>query len=172
MLDQQNFKELSLNDKAAHSKPVRRRQRQTLSCLPCRRLKVKCDRGHPCRHCVWSDRAANCQYAPFPAVQQNSVTSSDEDKNGKSNKSSLAAVGKSKPALILPKTEPDYSVFSVSSPATTTTSKSDESSKAAADPYNSWSSKFRGSTHWVAVSRQVLYCIPHLQIRFTVLTTV
>lgn len=165
MLDHQKFEKLKLNDKAAPSKPVRRRQRQTLSCLPCRRLKVKCDRGHPCRHCVWSDRAASCHYAPFPAAQSsNGVTSSDEDQSGKSSQSSLAPTDKSKPALILPKTEPDVSVFSVSSPATTTTttsSKSEESAKSVHDPYNSWNSKFRGSTHWLTVSRQV-YIHPSL----------
>ena len=157
MLDHQKFEKLKLNDKAAPSKPVRRRQRQTLSCLPCRRLKVKCDRGHPCRHCVWSDRAASCHYAPFPTAQSsNGVTSSDEDQSGKSSQSPLAPIDKSKPALILPKTESDVSVFSVSSPATTTTSsKSEESTKSVYDPYNSWNSKFRGSTHWLTVSREV-----------------
>lgn len=160
MLDHQKFEKLKLNDKAAPSKPVRRRQRQTLSCVPCRRLKVKCDRGHPCRHCVWSDRAASCQYAPFPTVQSTGVTSSDEDQGGKSSQSPQAPIDKSKPALLLPKTESDISV-SVSSPATTTTSsKSEESIRSVYDPYNSWNSKFRGSTHWLTVSRQVLYIYP------------
>lgn len=157
MLDHQKFEKLKLNDKAAPSKPIRRRQRQTLSCLPCRRLKVKCDRGHPCRHCVWSDRAASCHYAPFPTTQSNGVTSSDEDQSGKSSQSPLAPTDKLKPALILPKTESVASGFSGSSPATTTTSsKSEEPLKSSVyDPYNSWNSKFRGSTHWVTVSRQV-----------------
>lgn len=161
MLDHQKFEKLKLNDKPATSKPVRRRQRQTLSCLPCRRLKVKCDRSHPCRHCVWSDRAASCHYAPFPAAQPNGVTSSDEDQTGKSSESPQVPVDKTKPALLLPKTETDLSVFSASSPATTTTSsKSEESIKSVHDPYNSWNSKFRGSTHWLTVSRQVPYTYP------------
>lgn len=168
MLDHQKFEKLKLNDKAAPSKPVRRRQRQTLSCLPCRRLKVKCDRGHPCRHCVWSDRAASCRYAPFPTAQSNGVTSSDEDQSSKSSQSPLAPIDKFKPALLLPKTEPDVTIFSVSSPATTTTSsKSEEFTKSSVyDPYNSWNSKFRGSTHWLTVSRQVLYILPTYFVRY------
>lgn len=153
MLDHQKFEKLKLNDKPTSSKPVRRRQRQTLSCLPCRRLKVKCDRGHPCRHCVWSDRAASCQYAPFPVAQSNGVASSDEDQTGKSSQSTQAPIDRAKPALLLPKTESD---ISMSSPAaTTTSSRSEESIKSIYHPYNSWNSKFRGSTHWLTVSRQV-----------------
>ncbi|EED12390.1 C6 transcription factor, putative [Talaromyces stipitatus ATCC 10500] len=155
MLDHQKFEKLKLNDKAVFSKPVRRRQRQTLSCLPCRRLKVKCDRGHPCRHCVWSDRAASCQYAPFPTAQANSINSSDEDQTGKSSLSPQAPIDRAKPALLLPKTEPD--LFDSSPAATTSSSKSEESVKSIYDPYNSWNSKFRGSTHWLTVSRQIQY---------------
>lgn len=37
---------------------LRRRRRPALSCLECRRRKIKCDRNDPCRHCI----AADTQY--------------------------------------------------------------------------------------------------------------
>lgn len=33
-------------------RPTRRRRRPALSCLECRRRKIKCDRSDPCRHCA------------------------------------------------------------------------------------------------------------------------
>lgn len=156
MIDHQKFEKLRLNDKSALSKPVRRRQRQTVSCLPCRRLKVKCDRGHPCRHCVWSDRAASCQYAAFPTAALNVVTSSDDDKSTIASNSSQTPPDILQQPFLLPKIEPESFMSSSSaSPATTASSKSDGTPKPAFDRYNSWNSKFRGSTNWVAVSRQV-----------------
>lgn len=41
----------------------RARPRPTLSCLTCRRKKLKCDREHPCVQCVKSGRADECNYA-------------------------------------------------------------------------------------------------------------
>jgi Fungal Zn(2)-Cys(6) binuclear cluster domain len=141
------------------SKPVRRRQRQTLSCLPCRRLKVKCDRGHPCRHCVWSDRAASCQYTAFPRTKTPSsgVASSDEDQASVTCVSSQAPPNRSQPTVLLPKVKLENSVSSSESP-TTTSSRTEEPAKIT-DPgtgESGWRSKFRGSTHWLSVSEQVI----------------
>lgn len=118
-------------------KEVRRRQRQTLSCLPCRRLKVKCDRNHPCGHCVWSERASSCHYAAFPkTTPANVVTTAQSTEPTKPN------------VLLLPKAES----------ASSATSSNGESPKAFIQNYNPhdiWNSKFRGPTHWLAVRRQV-----------------
>lgn len=50
---------------------VRRRRRPALSCLNCRRRKIKCDRNDPCVHCT--SAKLQCKYAPptrdLPAVQ-------------------------------------------------------------------------------------------------------
>ncbi|KAI0159575.1 hypothetical protein GGR57DRAFT_499901 [Xylariaceae sp. FL1272] len=40
--------------------PPRLRRRPALSCLACRRRKVKCDRGHPCARCVSTE--THCKY--------------------------------------------------------------------------------------------------------------
>jgi Fungal Zn(2)-Cys(6) binuclear cluster domain len=41
--------------------PPRRRRRPALSCVPCRRRKIKCDRTIPCNHCMQSKNAV-CSY--------------------------------------------------------------------------------------------------------------
>lgn len=49
----------------------RQRRRPALSCLECRRRKIKCDRTDPCAHCV--SIRAQCTYQMFssgPVVQQ------------------------------------------------------------------------------------------------------
>jgi hypothetical protein len=47
---------------------LKKRRRPALSCEPCRRRKVKCDRNQPCGQCVQS-KIASCAYSPIrPAV--------------------------------------------------------------------------------------------------------
>ena len=49
----------------------RRRRRPALSCIECRRRKIKCDRGEPCTNCVGT--RARCVYRIFgdePIAQQ------------------------------------------------------------------------------------------------------
>lgn len=41
----------------------RRRIRATISCLPCRRRKVKCNRQSPCQHCSRLGKAERCIYS-------------------------------------------------------------------------------------------------------------
>lgn len=42
--------------------PTRRRRRPPLSCLVCRRRKLKCDRSLPCAQCVKSKSVDSCTY--------------------------------------------------------------------------------------------------------------
>lgn len=49
---------------------VKKRRRPALSCEPCRRRKVKCDRNQPCGQCVQS-KVASCAYSPtLPSVSR------------------------------------------------------------------------------------------------------
>jgi len=43
--------------------PRRRRRRPALSCVECRRRKIKCDRNNPCSHCV--STKARCTYRVY-----------------------------------------------------------------------------------------------------------
>jgi hypothetical protein len=151
-------------------KEVRKRQRQTLSCLPCRRLKVKCDREQPCGHCVWSERAASCRYAAFPRSTANAKSIADGP-SGEDHKASKAT----DPPIILPKSmslllprsqrpqnsnsEAYSSPISDSIPSTDLDTSPSEKGPAmhqyeAYDP-RLWKSKFRGATHWSNIRRQV-----------------
>lgn len=46
-----------------HSSRIRKRPRPILSCLACRRKKLKCDRTNPCNQCTKSGRRAHCVFA-------------------------------------------------------------------------------------------------------------
>jgi len=43
----------------------KQRQRKILSCLPCRKLKVSCDRRQPCSRCGWRQSPGECIYRTF-----------------------------------------------------------------------------------------------------------
>lgn len=49
-------------------KAVRRRQRRVLSCMACRRRKIKCNREQPCQHCM--ETRQQCNYEGPPSPQQ------------------------------------------------------------------------------------------------------
>ncbi|TGO21656.1 hypothetical protein BPAE_0207g00110 [Botrytis paeoniae] len=46
----------------------RKRRRPALSCIQCRRRKIKCDRNMPCGQCI-SSKTSACQYSSDPAPQ-------------------------------------------------------------------------------------------------------
>ena len=48
-----------------------RRRRPALSCIECRRRKVRCDRANPCRHCIAAKIA--CSYKPDPRTTKSSA---------------------------------------------------------------------------------------------------
>jgi hypothetical protein len=152
---------------------VRRRQRQTLSCLPCRRLKVKCDREQPCGHCVWSERASSCRYAAFPPATTNSRSSTDRSSSDgwttlvKGPKSPNRR-SRAQPSLLPQTLAPHHGDQGTSDSATLSTpaySKRSDASPMKEDslegtspsfnPHAVWKSKYRSATHWVTVARQV-----------------
>ncbi|KAJ6785107.1 hypothetical protein PWT90_03564 [Aphanocladium album] len=49
---------------------VRRRRRQVLSCLACRRRKIKCNREQPCQHCIQTQQQCSYQRPPSPVQWQ------------------------------------------------------------------------------------------------------
>lgn len=154
-------------------KEVRRRQRQTLSCLPCRRLKVKCDREHPCGHCVWSERASSCRYAAFPQTAPNSRSSADRS----SSDDRMTPVKRPRTLNRSPKPQPPLlpkalalrneshtrsdsatlsnSAFSMSSDVSSTKEDSLGDNSSYYNPHVVWKSKYRGASHWTTVARQV-----------------
>ncbi|KAG9789457.1 Zn(2)-C6 fungal-type transcription factor mpsB [Exophiala dermatitidis] len=64
-----------------------KRNRQPLSCAPCRSKKLKCDRGHPCEPCVKRGDQNNCIYgktatAPVTAPARPEAGSGNSNGNG------------------------------------------------------------------------------------------
>jgi hypothetical protein len=59
---------------AEMSLPLRKRVRSTLSCVECRRRKIKCDRKDPCDHCKKS-RGVICVYSGSGPSQKGETTS-------------------------------------------------------------------------------------------------
>lgn len=56
---------------------VNRRNRQPVSCTPCRVKKLKCDRGHPCETCVKRGDDASCAYGPVNIGSRHQSSTSD-----------------------------------------------------------------------------------------------
>ena len=50
------------SEKADFALPLRKRRRPALSCVECRRRKIKCDRNDPCNHCKQSP-GVSCVYS-------------------------------------------------------------------------------------------------------------
>lgn len=57
-----------------------KRARPTLSCLECRRKKLKCDRAQPCLQCMKVDRQSSCTYASRPLPKSYTRRPSSEDR--------------------------------------------------------------------------------------------
>lgn len=62
------FKNEKVRLSAESSPPTarKRRRRTVVTCMPCRLLKVSCDRKAPCSRCVWRGKVAQCTYCEFP----------------------------------------------------------------------------------------------------------
>jgi hypothetical protein len=71
-LTQAQAQQPSLNPSETSSTPEaprNKRARPTISCLECRRKKLKCDRVQPCMQCKKSGREALCSFANKPSLR-------------------------------------------------------------------------------------------------------
>ncbi|KAF2488863.1 hypothetical protein BU16DRAFT_472678 [Lophium mytilinum] len=64
------------------ARPVIKRARPQLSCIPCRQGKLKCNRLHPiCDQCIKRSREASCSYLPPPTRQKQTQNMKGRIKN-------------------------------------------------------------------------------------------
>ena len=101
--------------KADFSLPLRKRRRPALSCVECRRRKIKCDRGEPCAHCKKS-AGIKCVYSkndhPASGNRQRSAsnlpTASTSSQNPEisGNNEAAAAAPNQKPNVFLTESFP------------------------------------------------------------------
>lgn len=59
--------------------PLRKRRRPALSCVECRRRKIKCDREEPCNHCKKSKNAICVYKDAHPAVANSRSSLSNQN---------------------------------------------------------------------------------------------
>lgn len=52
----------TIDNQSPGTNKISKRNRQPLSCAPCRVKKLKCDRGHPCETCVKRGEPTSCSY--------------------------------------------------------------------------------------------------------------
>jgi hypothetical protein len=60
---------------------VNKRNRQPLSCAPCRIRKLKCDRGHPCEACIKRSEESNCSYGKSALVKPEAASGPQASSN-------------------------------------------------------------------------------------------
>lgn len=75
--------------------PPRKRRRPALSCVQCRRRKIKCDRNTPCNNCMQSKKAATCCYNPVEALSPTTVSSRERTTNAPTAQSASSSRGTS-----------------------------------------------------------------------------
>lgn len=68
-----------MSSSVSEDKQVKKRNRLTLSCINCKKRKVKCDRGHPCSSCIRYKLGQNCIY---PDTQWAGPVYPNEESNG------------------------------------------------------------------------------------------
>ncbi|KAL1957561.1 hypothetical protein VTO42DRAFT_5788 [Malbranchea cinnamomea] len=112
-----------------HARPAPKRppsKRRTLSCLPCRQHKLKCDRHVPCHSCIRYRREEQCRQNPPPSsvmsggfglarfapaiapVADATTSSASAAALSSSSSSSLSSSSSSKPALVAGEIPPHY----------------------------------------------------------------
>ncbi|KIW14545.1 hypothetical protein PV08_07329 [Exophiala spinifera] len=64
---------------------INKRNRQPLSCAPCRSKKLKCNRGHPCETCIRKGDVESCTYGKAGLVPSKPDFSSTSGANGANN---------------------------------------------------------------------------------------
>jgi len=130
---------------------VSKRNRQPLSCAPCRFKKLKCDRGHPCETCIKRGDEESCTYGKLTALPK-----PDSGTRGKAQER-LRHLEQLVMQIVDPKGtsplssdksrfEPDSSHGSSSSPSLT---------REGHLQYGSIGSSYVGSTHWSAVLENI-----------------
>ncbi|KIX03756.1 uncharacterized protein Z518_07309 [Rhinocladiella mackenziei CBS 650.93] len=69
---------------------ISKRNRQPLSCAPCRIKKLKCDRGHPCETCIKKGDQASCTYGKTAPIFNRSEAHTNAVNNHNNNGRSKA----------------------------------------------------------------------------------
>ncbi|KAI1609848.1 fungal-specific transcription factor domain-containing protein [Exophiala viscosa] len=139
-------------DNQSNGSKVNKRNRQPLSCGPCRFKKLKCDRGHPCETCVKRGEPANCTYGKAAPVLSRS----------ESNNNATSGRGKAQERLrhleqlvmqMVNTSDPPSNNGNPSPPESDVTNSS--IAQEGHLQYGSTESRYVGSTHWSAILQNI-----------------
>ena len=130
---------------------VGKRNRQPLSCLPCRTKKLKCDRAHPCEMCIKRNDEGSCTYSRPP-------TSGKADVAGRAKAHDrLRQLEQLVMQMAESNASPQNGSTTQVTPPTTisTASTEDEAPRDGALQHGSSTSNYVGSTHWSAILENI-----------------
>lgn len=152
---------------------VGKRNRQPLSCIPCRLKKLKCDRGHPCETCIKKGEQSACTYGKLtPSVAAPRIEvgggSGSGSSNGTSSGSDTAnSHGKAQERLRHLEQLVMRMVDNTASSSSPTTSSNDAATTIGSEAGDSSivkeghlqvgasESRYVGSTHWAAILENI-----------------
>ena len=126
---------------------VHRRNRQPLSCVPCRAKKLKCDRSHPCETCTKRGDEVLCTYGIGSGIVKAKDAPSDSGRKTQAQERLRTLEGL---VMQMMKTNQSEGTPTNESPETTTdtiTSLSNDGHLRV----EGGEAKYTGSTHWSAI---------------------
>ncbi|KAK5206275.1 hypothetical protein LTR47_011004 [Exophiala xenobiotica] len=150
---------------------VSKRNRQPLSCAPCRVKKLRCDRGHPCETCVKKGDTASCTYGKSPLMPSKPDDSLNNNAGDTSNRNKAQERLRHLEQLVMRMVDNDMTGTSIDAPKssdndeddddfttvpeTTDTNTTASIAKEGQLQHGSIESRYAGSTHWSAILQNI-----------------
>ncbi|KAJ9614113.1 hypothetical protein H2200_002249 [Cladophialophora chaetospira] len=148
----------NIDGQQAGGNKISKRNRQPLSCAPCRLKKLKCDRGHPCETCVKRGDQTSCTYGKLPAVKASETTANGGISSNHRGRAQERL--RHLEQLVMQMVDPSSgaqsnrgseSATSNESPTDGVAMAGDTIAKQGHLQYGSSESRYVGSTHWSAI---------------------
>ncbi|KIW41424.1 uncharacterized protein PV06_06985 [Exophiala oligosperma] len=155
----------NLESSANGGNKINKRNRQPLSCAPCRSKKLKCDRGHPCETCIKKGDIESCTYGKATvAPSKSDFSSTNSTTNGVNNSRGRAQERlRHLEQLVMQMVDNNGAASLLPSNPNTirsdTTMNTDSNASIANEGQfhleNATESRYVGSTHWSAILQNI-----------------
>ncbi|KIW59633.1 hypothetical protein PV05_04070 [Exophiala xenobiotica] len=146
---------------------VSKRNRQPLSCAPCRLKKLRCDRGHPCETCIKKGDTASCTYGKSPLMTSRSEALNN-DAASTSNRGKAQERLRHLEELVMRMVDSDTTGNGIDAPQSaddkddmtavpgnTNTDANASIAREGQMQHGSIESRYAGSTHWSAILQNI-----------------
>ncbi|KAK7887954.1 hypothetical protein LTR67_009348 [Exophiala xenobiotica] len=152
---------------------ISKRNRQPLSCAPCRMKKLRCDRGHPCETCVKKGDTASCTYGKSPLMPSKPDDFLNNNAADTSNRNKAQERLRHLEQLVMRMVDNDMTGTSIDAPKSSDNDNDDDDDDFSAVPettdtnttasiakegqmqHGSIESRYAGSTHWSAILQNI-----------------